>query len=90
MDTMKFSNSVLRAIRHAQEGKTYYRKAQETGLRPEIVGRLERSFDEERINGSAESLCAYIDGFIRSDRMEAFRIFYNLCISIRSNEIDFE
>lgn len=82
----RFSTRLLRAIRHAQAGKSFYQKAKETGLRPEVVKRLEESFDNDKVDGSAESLCTYVDTFIRIDNEGAFRAFYNLCLAIRQVE----
>lgn len=82
----KVIEKIMIAIRQYLRGKlneTVYKTAKESGLRPEVIKKLE----DNEIKGTAESLCRYIDSFCSRFPQESYRIFYNVLIIITQKDI---
>lgn len=66
------------------ENESYYKTAQECGMRSEVVKKLE----DTEIKGSAAMLCRYIDTYCKRYPSRAYKMFYNASIAVAQSNIN--
>lgn len=86
---MRALKSIVADVQHYLRGvkhETVYRTAQESGLRQEVIKKLEGG----QLKGSAESLDVYLSSFAARYPEMAYRAFYQACCRAANNEFSEE
>lgn len=82
---MRALESIVADVKHFLRGvkkESVYRTAQESGLRQEVIKRLESG----QLKGTAESLDTYLSSFAARYPEMAYRAFYQACCRAANNE----
>lgn len=89
---MNVTKQLVVAIRHDLRDKrkeSRYETSRRSGLRQEVIGRIEDGAAKSSPAGSSESLCRYIDSYCSRFPAEAHRMFYNLSMLVAKQQITF-
>lgn len=76
-------DSIAHSLRDKKR-ESYYLSAKSSGVRTEVLRRLEDSCDGVLV-GNASSLSSYVDDFCRRFPGEASMLFYNLSLVVMQN-----
>lgn len=77
---------IIELIKHdlrIKKGESLYKTAKESGLRLEIIKKLEA----KDMKGSAESLCDYIDSYMNRFPMDGYMLMYKFVCKLREQPL---
>lgn len=79
---------IIDAIRHdlrEKRAESYYQTAKESGMRAEVIKKLEADARHPSCAGS--SIYAYIDSYCNRFPASAYKIFYNIAMVVAQQEV---